>query len=249
MAIDKTVRVRPATVVGEFRLIRVFGEGSNGSVYEAVRIKTQLPCAVKRLRRPDDPERFEKEALYPARAARQSNHVLNIHSYFQGEDGDFYLVTELIPHGDLGVFLKKNPSLSIQSALEIGMGIARGLAAIHADGIVHLDLKPANVLMDYKDDQSAAEVIADFGLARSSGSVDLNQHGTVGYASPEHFDERLATTPASDMSLVRDDAVRAARQRRKGLPGLDALRVRHVDPQARAASPTQRPAARTARTR
>jgi TPR repeat protein len=198
MDFQKTVRMPSATVVGDFRLVRPLGEGNFGTVYEAVHVPSGLPYAVKRLLPSDEPERFEKEALYPARAARQSIHVLNIHSFFRSEDGTFYLATELIANGDLSRFLREHAPLDPKSAIEIGIGIARGLAAIHKDGIVHLDLKPGNVLMDRKDERWVPK-IGDFGLARSDGSVSLNQYGSIGYASPEHFDGRVRKTAASDV--------------------------------------------------
>src|SRR5262245_51955906 len=111
---DRTVPTA-AKVVGDFRLGRTLGSGGFGTVYEAVHIKTGLPYAVKRLHA-DEPERFEKEALYPARAASRSLHVLNIHSFFQGSDGEFYLVTDLIPYGDLGTFVKEHRPLSVDAA-------------------------------------------------------------------------------------------------------------------------------------
>lgn len=198
MDVSRTIRTASSEVVGEFRLVRLLGEGGFGAVYEGIHQTTGQSYAVKRLPASADPERFEKEALYPARAARQSLHVVGIHSFFRADDGSFYLVTELIPHGDLAKFLVSHGPLSVQSALEIGIGISRGLAAIHKDGITHLDLKPINVLMDQKDGCWIPK-IADFGLARSTASVHINQYGTVGYASPEHLDPRLARGNACDM--------------------------------------------------
>lgn len=197
MDIDKTVPTGGTKVVGEFRLVRPLGAGGFGTVFEAVHLKTGLPYAIKRLHA-EDPDRFEKEALYPAKAASHSLHVLNLHSFFQEADGAFYLVTDLIPHGDLGAYLKAHRPLSVAGALDIALGIAKGLAAIHEQGIVHLDLKPANVLMDRKDGDWIPK-ISDFGLARSSGSESMNQYGSAAYASPEHFDTRLTRGPCSDM--------------------------------------------------
>ena len=197
MDIDKTVPTVGTKVVGEFRLGRQLGAGGFGTVFEAVHLKTGLSYAIKRLHA-EDPDRFEKEALYPAKAASHSLHVLNLHSFFQEADGTFYLVTDLVPHGDLGGYLKAHRPLSVAGALEIALGIAKGLAAIHEQGIVHLDLKPANVLMDLKDGDWIPK-ISDFGLARSSGSEYMNQAGSAAYASPEHFDTRVARGPHSDM--------------------------------------------------
>jgi serine/threonine-protein kinase len=191
---DGTRPRRPA-VVGDFELVRKLGSGGFGSVFEARHRDTGLPYAVKRIElSQDDAERFRKEALYPARIASRSLHVLNMHSFFQDEQGGyFYLVTELVPHGDLKKFLDEQARpLPLPLALEIAIAVARGLAAIHEQGIVHRDLKPGNVLMDRKDDRWVPK-IADFGLARSSGSVSIGEFASTGYAAPEQVD--LAADP------------------------------------------------------
>jgi formylglycine-generating enzyme required for sulfatase activity/serine/threonine protein kinase len=181
---------RRYTQAGDYDLIRKMGSGGFGVVYEARHRHTGLMYAVKRIDlSPEDAERYRNEALYPARIASQSLHVLGVHSFFRdpGEDV-FYLVTELIAHGDLRRFLDDRPKpLPLTQALDVAIGIAKGLAAIHAAGVVHRDLKPANVLMDHKDDRWVPK-IADFGLARSTRSVSIGEFATSGYAAPEQMD-------------------------------------------------------------
>jgi len=186
---DMTSPRRPLRA-GDYDLIRKMGAGGFGVVYEARHRDTGLPYAVKRIDLSvEDAERYRNEALYPARIASQSQHVLGVHSFFQdAQEQVFYLVTELIPHGDLRAFLDRNPKpLPLEQALELGIGIAKGLAAIHAQGVVHRDLKPANVLIDRKDDVWVAK-ITDFGLARSSRSVSIGEFASSGYAAPEQLD-------------------------------------------------------------
>ena len=186
---DPTIR-KPATRAGEFDLLRRMGAGGFGVVFEARHRASGLPFAVKRIdMSAEDAERYRNEALYPARIASQSLHVMGVHSFFHDPDDDlFYLVTELVPHGDLRAFLDRNPKpLPVSQGLELGIGIAKGLAAMHAQGIIHRDLKPNNVLMDRKDDVWIPK-ITDFGLARSSRSVSLGDFATSGYAAPEQLD-------------------------------------------------------------
>jgi formylglycine-generating enzyme required for sulfatase activity/serine/threonine protein kinase len=191
MTMDPDLTVpRTVTRAGEYDLIRRMGSGGFGVVFEARHRKTRLTYAVKRIDlSAEDAKRFENEALYPAKIASQSLHVLGVQDFFHdpGQDA-FYLVTELVPHGDLRRFLDTQPKpLPAAQALHLAIGIAKGLAAIHAQGIIHRDLKPANVLMDRKDDQWVPK-IADFGLARSERSVSIGEFATSGYAAPEQMD-------------------------------------------------------------
>jgi serine/threonine-protein kinase len=186
--------------VGDYLLGRKLGSGGFGAVFEAQHASTRLSYAIKRIAlSAEDADRFEKEALYPARIAEQSLYVIRVQDFFHDRaDGHFYLVTELIPHGDLRDHLSRQPRLEVRSALELAIDVARGLAAIHKQGIVHLDLKPRNILMDLKDDRWVPK-IADFGLARSTGTVHLNRAASVGYGAPEQWNPRGTPGQPSDL--------------------------------------------------
>ena len=175
---------------GDYDLIRKMGSGGFGVVFEARHRRTGLMYALKRVElSAEDAQRFENEALYPAKIASRSLHVLGVQNFFHDPSEDvFYLVTDLVPHGDLRTFLDNNSKpLPIALALEVAIGIAKGLTAIHTQGIIHRDLKPANVLMDQKDDQWVPK-IADFGLARSTNSISIGEFASSGYAAPEQID-------------------------------------------------------------
>ena len=93
--------------------------------------------------------------------------------------------------------LVPEPPLSFQQRLDILLGIARGLDYLHSNGIVHRDVKPANVLLD----ESLQPKIADFGLLREVGvsTVNVTQVvGTPGYVDPAYVSSRRAT-PAADV--------------------------------------------------
>jgi serine/threonine protein kinase len=188
---------------GDFELLRKLGAGGFGTVFEARHRLTRLPYAVKRIYlSPEDAARVRNEALFPARIATESMHVIGIHSFFFDDTVDaLYIVSELIAHGDLCAFLGRQPRpLPLALALEVGAGIARGLAAIHAQRIIHRDLKPANVLMDRKDGRWVPK-IADFGVARSAHSVTLAQFATSGYAAPEQLDLLTDEPPGPESDL------------------------------------------------
>jgi serine/threonine protein kinase len=194
---------KPEIRAGDYVVGRKLGSGTFGDVFEARHVHTSFAVALKRLRwTKEDADRFRKEALYPSRVASESLHVLGVQSFFPDPHGEyFYLVTELIRHGDLRTFLEREPSpLPLGQALEIALGIARGLAAIHLLDIVHRDLKPRNVLMDQKDGRWIPK-ITDFGLARSSGSVSIGEYASPGYAAPEQVDlaEEKEPGPESDL--------------------------------------------------
>ncbi len=103
---------RPTRTAGDYTLIRRLGAGGFGTVFEARHRESDLPYALERMQlSEEDADRFRKEALYPARVASQSMHVVSVHSFFRDQaEGFCYLVTELIPHGDLRRFLDSTPS-------------------------------------------------------------------------------------------------------------------------------------------
>lgn len=194
---------RPTRTAGDYTLIRRLGAGGFGTVFEARHRESDLPYALKRMQlSEEDADRFRKEALYPARVASQSMHVVSVHSFFRDQaEGFCYLVTELIPHGDLRRFLDEHPKpLPLDQALDIALGIARGLTAIHEQSIVHRDLKPGNVLMDRKDGLWIPK-IGDFGLARSSDSVSVGDFASPGYAAPEQLDLMDTAGPGPESDL------------------------------------------------
>jgi serine/threonine protein kinase len=107
--------------------------------------------------------------------------------------GTPFAAMEFVQGPDLGTLLLREGALLPERAARIAAGVARGLAAIHADGVVHRDLKPHNVLVADGD----RAVIADFGVARTHAATRLTMTGhligTVAYMAPEQFDGEPAT--------------------------------------------------------
>ena len=185
----------PGFRLGPYEILRALDEGGMGEVYRARDVRLDRDVAIKIL--PDAfaadharRRRFETEA----RAVGRLNHPNILHVYDTGEEaGRAFIVTELLEGGTLHERLGRGP-LPVSRALEIAIGIARGLAAAHDHGIVHGDIKPSNVFLTREGDTK----LLDFGLAtlRPGGeSADTDEtetmdlHGTVwgslGYTSPE----------------------------------------------------------------
>jgi serine/threonine protein kinase len=157
-----------------------------GLVYRAYHVQLQRTGAVKVLQGlapdPDTTSRFRHEA----QAIAQMRHPNIVNVYDFGEhDGVPYMIIEYVPGGSLANRLANGP-LDIATALKYLRGIAAGLDHAHALGIVHRDVKPANVLLE-KDD---TPVLADFGLAKLLQGSSLKSMtgvttGTPAYMAPE----------------------------------------------------------------
>jgi serine/threonine protein kinase/formylglycine-generating enzyme required for sulfatase activity len=148
----------PATFDG-YRLGRLLGEGGMGFVYVAHDTLLDRPVAVKFVAGGGDP-RLRERFIVEARAVARIQHPNVVSVYRVGEvDGHPYLVSELIR----GEGLDRIPTpMPWARALTIAVGIARGLATAHHRGVVHRDVKPANVVLS----EDGEPKLLDFGIAR-----------------------------------------------------------------------------------
>ncbi|OYV84688.1 MAG: serine/threonine protein kinase, partial [Planctomycetia bacterium 21-64-5] len=170
--------------------MRVVGRGGMGVVLEAFDSRLHRNVAVKVL----DPElagddiarqRFCREA----RAAASITHenVVAVHQVEKsGEGGLPYMVMQLVSGESLEGRLQRQSPLPIGEVVRIGMQAAHGLEAAHAQGLIHRDIKPGNILLESPHDRVK---LTDFGLARATHDVKLTQSGFVSgtplYMSPE----------------------------------------------------------------
>src|SRR5690242_3645601 len=185
---------RIGQTVGGYTLEALIGRGGMGAVYLADQHAIQRKVAVKVIA--DDlagDPRVDARFLREARLAAQINHphVVPVYDAGRDDDGTLYLAMRYIPGGDLGKLLRECGALSIGSALDVATAIARALAAGHAHGLVHRDVKPPNILLE-----SAAgnlhPYLSDFGLStlvghRSSISSAAGMVGTLHYMAPEQI--------------------------------------------------------------
>jgi eukaryotic-like serine/threonine-protein kinase len=188
-------------LAGRYRLVELIGSGGTGSVWRAHDEVLGRSVAVKVLtsdlaKRPEMRQRIRDEARAAARLAHPNISV--VHDFGEWVDADGavmpYVVMELIDGPSLHDLLAHGP-LPWSRAAAIGAQVASGLAAAHARGLVHRDVKPANVVV-----APTGAKLVDFGISAIAGGLpdDGALIGTPGYMAPE----RLAggpTTPASDV--------------------------------------------------
>ncbi|MEP6658517.1 MAG: PASTA domain-containing protein [Acidimicrobiales bacterium] len=173
---------------GRYRLLAPVGAGASATVYGAEDVSLRRSVAVKILHPSlaDDPA-FIKRFRAEAQAAAALNHPNVMAVYDWGEErGIPYLVLEFLANGSLRAMLERGRRLSPSQALLVGLEAARGLDYAHRRGLVHRDVKPANLL--FGDDGRLR--IADFGLARAIAEAAWTEPagvvlGTARYASPE----------------------------------------------------------------
>jgi hypothetical protein len=181
---------------GQYRILQRMGAGSTGVIYEAVRISDGLPVAIKLLRVAaahdavaSDRLRREAEAL----GLSWHPNVVEVIDHGYLPDGTAYLVMELLPGESLANRLRSRVRLTPQEVLPIALQMCDALAAVHAAGVVHRDVKPSNVLLSVdRDDPGGPERVKllDFGIARVEWEETRITNtggplGTPGYMSPE----------------------------------------------------------------
>ncbi|MFO1064978.1 MAG: serine/threonine-protein kinase [Pirellulales bacterium] len=174
--------------IGRYDVERLIGSGGMGVVFKAYDTDLNRPVAVKLLApylagNGSARTRFAREAR--AAAAVVDDHVVPIHNVETNGDHPF-LVMKFIGGGSLQQRIDREGPLELCEVLRIGMHAAKGLAAAHAQGLIHRDVKPSNILLDEGVDRA---LLTDFGLARASDDADLTRSGfhpgTPHYMSPE----------------------------------------------------------------
>jgi serine/threonine-protein kinase len=184
---NSTNAPRQELFAGRYELQSLLGKGAMGTVYRARDTLVGDVVALKTLdlgqgAGPDVLERFRREVRLARRISHP--HVARMHDL--GEDsGRSFLTMELIEGSDLKGLLDRERPLAPTRAARIALAVCEGLAAAHAAGVVHRDLKPGNVLVE----TSGRVVLTDFGIARALvDSATAHTQGLVGtpmYMAPE----------------------------------------------------------------
>jgi hypothetical protein len=203
-------RLTAHVVAGRYRLDDLLGRGGAADVYEGVDLRLRRPVAVKVFRpdgAADTEERFDSEG----RLLAQLQHPGLITVYDCGrDDGTPYLVMELVRGTTLRRRIAAGP-LAPAEVCRIGAALASALAHVHGAGVVHRDVKPANILLD----EAGVPHLTDFGISRLLGTtvqtVPGALVGTAAYMAPEQVLGRGAG-PAADiysLGLVLIESIKA----------------------------------------
>jgi eukaryotic-like serine/threonine-protein kinase len=181
-------RVRVQRLFDHFEIVETLGAGGMGAVYKARDTRLERFVALKLLRRELSADPLEAARLQQeARVTAAVNHPNVVQVYSTGTDhGQIYLVMELVDHGSLDDLMAQHGKLREPDVLRTGIQVAKGLQAAQAKGLIHRDVKPANIL--FADAETAK--IGDFGLAVRSGQQSEAQNeiwGTPYYVAPERL--------------------------------------------------------------
>lgn len=177
--------VRAEGVFDNFVILETVGVGGMGTVYKARDTLLDRFVALKLLRKDlESGLDATAELRQEARAAAAVNHPNIVQVFSSGTaHGQFYLVMELVEHGSLDDFIEQKKRLPEEQVLEAGIQAAKGLRAAHSKGLIHRDVKPANIL--FADDHLAK--IGDFGLAGVTAEARGEIWGTPYYVAPERL--------------------------------------------------------------
>lgn len=182
---------RPGEIVDEkYILIRKIGEGGMGTVWVAHNSVLDVHCALKMIEAGS--KQVAERLLDEARAAARLGHpaIVRVLDYGETGRGDPFIAMELLDGEDLAQLMERQGRLPEVEAVQMLLPIAHALAAAHAKGIVHRDVKPENIFLARDDVATTQPKLLDFGIVKVEHSnrrltMDGSVLGTPDYMSPE----------------------------------------------------------------
>ncbi|HVW42027.1 MAG TPA: serine/threonine-protein kinase [Amycolatopsis sp.] len=184
---ETTVHGADSLLAGRYRLQSRLGAGAMGVVWLATDERLQRPVAVKQLwPGPAGSEESRQRAMREGRIAARLRHphVITLHDVAE-HNGQPVLVMEYLPSRSLAAVLAEQGALRPARVARIGAQAASALAAAHAAGIVHRDVKPGNLLAG----EDGVVKIVDFGISHATGDISVTREGVVAgtpaYLAPE----------------------------------------------------------------
>ncbi len=192
-------------ILDRYELVRLLGSGGWGRVYLANDRMLHRPVAIKQLL-----PRLAADAAAVSRFLREASviasirepHVLTVYDIAE-RAGQHYMVMEYADAGTLAQVLQLEETLAPYEALSVAIDVCKGLRAVHSKGVVHRDVKPANVMFFSRPDGLPVAKIGDFGIALHPQDERLtpsdNVVGTLIYLSPEQASGSLSITHMSDL--------------------------------------------------
>jgi serine/threonine protein kinase len=187
-AMKAAAEPQPGESIGPYEIGSMLGEGGMGRVYKAVGpggVQVALKLVKAELARDEVfRRRFEREAG----AAARVNHTNVVPVLGTGEhEGIPYLAQEFIGGGSLEDKIKRETKLDLREAVDLCTQVADGLDALHAEGLIHRDVKPGNILLD----GAGKAFITDFGLMKDREASVLTRPGqalgSMDYMAPEQI--------------------------------------------------------------
>src|SRR5437773_2024236 len=186
--VSSTTVFAAGTLLGaRYQILRILGQGGMGAVYQARDNELDRTIALKVIRpelasNPSILQRFKQELIL----SRHVTHKNVVRIFDLGEaEGTKFITMEFVEGDDLRSVLRQHGKFSARKTVAMVQQICRALEAAHAEGVIHRDLKPQNIMRD----PQGRIVVMDFGLARSLESDGMTQTGalvgTLEYMSPE----------------------------------------------------------------
>ena len=200
-------KVRQAQQLGQYRLVSRLGQGGMGEVFLARHALLQRPTAVKLLR----PELAGEDAIAgferEVQATSQLSHpnTVAIYDYGRTPDGIFYYVMEYLPGIDLETLVRRRGAMPAARAVHVLRQVCASLAEAHDAGLIHRDVKAANVILCQRGGVPDVVKVVDFGLVRDLGDEQAAERGVSGtpsYLAPEAISDPTSMDARTDLYAV-----------------------------------------------